>query len=349
MSGFVRRAQRKIANLEAQLAYAHRRLAREIELDVERAAVKAKKAAVKAAAAAERKAKRAAEKAARDATKGDRAAERRAARQANPRRVRLETFHVLMTLCLKDNLACTMDTVDAYMEWKKTVEFPPKTNLYQKCTRFLKETVRDETVAVPVYAKTMTGELIPLVYHHQHDTRYLLLQLERINPEEFPIGSTILRHISDDPSSPVQEGDLFGLFRHNATRVYYESDREEFAEFYPSEDRVVVEYSLMVRANGFDNYREETDETEEETDETEDEEDVSKYRERCQQRILLYYSPEQQTIITGMNRIYFPLSEMRTMLRELQFYDNMYCTHYRLTEQAQEEMIAIFEAVRRDR
>ena len=328
MSIFVRRTQHKIAKLESQLAAARTRLAYEIELDVERDARKARKAAAKAAAAAERRAARAAAKAARAATRGDPVAERRAARQADPRRVRLETFYVLMTLCLKDNHACTMDTVDAYMEWKKTVEFPPNTNLYQKCIRFRNETMRDETIAVPIYAKTMTGELIPLVYHPHHDSRELLIQLHQISPEEFPIGSTMIRRLCDDPSVPVQEGDVFGLFRHNATLVYYEPHRHEVAELERTFDRVIVEYDLKIRSAGFN---------------CDPDHEV-----RSQDLLTLRYAPERQTISTSRNGIHRSLRDIRDALREWQAFDYMVGDYYTLNEQAQEEIVAVFEAIRRD-
>ena len=329
MSIFVRRVQRNIEKLEEKLAYAHRRLEREIERDVERAAIKAQRAEAKAALAAEKRAARAEAKAARDATKGDRAAEKRAARHANPRRVALETFNVLMILCLEDNLRCTMETVNAYMEWKKTVEFPPRANLYQKCERFLRNTILKETAEVPIYAKTMTGELIPLLYHPHHDSRDLLIQLEKIDPEEFPIGSTTLTRLCEDATTPVMEGDIYALFRHNAQMVSYQAYRQDNVEFIPSDDHVVIRYDLKVRADafGYDPNLADIDDT----------------------YFALYYSPEHQTVSVHRERNYRPLHEIRDVLREQPLYESRTGNVYRVSDRAQEEIIAVFEAIRRDR
>lgn len=199
MSGFVKRAQRHVLNAELRLEVARKELARQLELDVVRAQKKAEHIA----------AKKAQEKATRD---------------ANPQRIRMETTYLLLTICVKRNLRYTDQLYEQYTEWKKVREFAPKTNLYQKVYRFLGETFPEEEEkenAIPIYAKTMTGELIPLNYHPHSDKRDLQLQLQQVDPNQFPLGSTKLVRLSEDPSEPVKEEEIFGILQRVTKLVNY--------------------------------------------------------------------------------------------------------------------------------
>lgn len=303
MSGFVRRAQRKVAKLEAQLAAARAEVARQKELDVQRAAAKAVRVE-------------------------ERKAQKRAARAANPERIRLETMKILMDICIKQNLKCNASMVDQYMVWKQTIEFPPNTNLYQKCTRFVNE-IFPEEAGIPIYAKTLTGELIPLVYHPHHDSRDLLLQLQIISPEEFPLGSTTIARLCEEEEAPVKEGDLFGLFHHGAEVVSYRPYSDDDVHLLPYEDTVCITYGLQINPEG-----------------------LIRGPQLGLQRPLslsLHYSPEKQTIATRWDQSHRPMSEFSTILQTLTLYDYSTYHSYSLTDQAQKEVMAVFEAIRRDR
>lgn len=305
MSGFVRRAQRKVAKLEAQLVAARAEVARQKELDVSRAVTKI----------------------ARDEARKE---QKRAERAANPERIRLETKFVLMTICVKKNLKCDPSMVDAYMEWKKAIEFPPKTNLYEKCSRFIQETVSKE-VAIPIYAKTLTGELIPLVYRPQHDSRDLLLQLQEISPEEFPLGSTMLSRSceEEDANTPVKEGDIFGLFRNNVEVVSYRPYSRDKVEFRYDSKRVKIEYGFQIKPEGLVR--------------------ASELRLKYPLSLSIHYLPEVQTVSTHWYRGQVPISEFEIMLRAETLYDYSTNGSYSLTDQAREEVMAVFHAIRRDR
>lgn len=305
MSGFVRRAQRKVEKLEALLSEARAEVARQIELDVERAAAKV----------------------VRDAEKK---AQQKAARAANPERIRRETMTVLMKLCVKENLTCDASTVNRYMEWKKTVEFPPNTNLYHKCARFVKEAILDKTEAIPVYAKTLTGELIPLVYHPHHDSRDLLIQLEQISPEEFPIGSTSITRLCDeeDAKTPVKEGDLFGLFQHGAKVVSYSRHTADKVECPYLSQHTLIVYELRINPDGLVR--------------------GPQLRLTHSLPITLYFCPESQTISTRWEQAHQPLSELNNLLQSITIYDFKTNYSFSLSDQAREEVIAIFHAIRRD-
>jgi hypothetical protein len=147
-SGIVRRAELNVRKAELLLEKAHKELARQIELDVIRAK--------------EREERKAAKK-----------LEKKAERDANPDLVYLQTKLLLFTYCVEHNLRCTDEIVSSFIQWKKTIEFPPNTNRYQKATQFFQKKEEE----IPIFAKTMTGELIPLVYHSVRNIRDLLLQL----------------------------------------------------------------------------------------------------------------------------------------------------------------------------
>lgn len=337
MSKSVQRAQRRVNKIKAILARAEAEVERQIQLDVERQARKAEIAKRKAELAAEKKKARALAKAERDATKPERDAAKRAAIQADyeahPEKLRSELFRLLMSLCMDDNLKCNAATVDAYLAWKSTKTFPPKTNRYQKCEQFIRETIMplDEQPGIPVYAKTMTGDLIPLLYHPTRDSRDLLIQLEAFSPDEFPVGSTILARIYDDEDQkePVKEGDLFGLFRHGATLVSYEPTYARDDVNLSSDGAVSIRYYLFVNKNGLINPRNP---------------DLL-----MDHRITLYYFPEDQTIATQWDTTRRSISDWRDLLRSLTVYQYLVHESIALTDQAQEEIMAVFEAIRRDR
>lgn len=224
MSGFVRRAQRNLLKAELCLQKAREELTRQLELDVIRAQKKAERIAAKKA-------------------------EEKALRDANPLRIRMETSHLLLTLCVKRNLQYTNTLFETYVEWKKTVEFAPKTNLYQKTSRFLQETFPEEEKenAIPIYAKTMTGELIPLNYYPHSDKRNLQLQLQQVDPEQFPLGSTNIVRLSDDPSAPIQQEEIFGILQHSTKFVTYARYTDDQVQFgFTSENGPCISYQFYV-------------------------------------------------------------------------------------------------------
>lgn len=238
MSGFVRRAERKVISAERCLEAARKELARQIELEETRE---------------REKAERMAEKKARE----------KAARNANPSRIRMETSYVLLRICMKRNLIYSASLLERYFEWKKVTEFPSYFNLYKKLDRFLRETFPEEERkenAIPIYAKTMTGELIPLSYHAHYDQRDLQFQLQCIDPDQFPVGSTRVVRLSDDPTAPVEENEIFGLYQSSTKFVrfsQYGCEDQVLAGYIPENGPCIcytfwVEPTAMVSINGSD-------------------------------------------------------------------------------------------------
>jgi hypothetical protein len=226
MSGFVRRAQRNLLKAELRLKEAREELTRQLEWDVVRAQKKAERIAAKKA-------------------------EEKAARDANPQRIRMETTYLLLTICVKRNLQYTDKLFQMYVEWKKTMEFAPKTNLYQKVSCFLRETFPEEDEekenAISIYAKTMTGELIPLNYYPHSDKRILQLQLQKIDPEQFPLGSTNIVRLSEDPSAPVQQEEIFGILQHSTKLVTYARHVDDQVKFgFNPENGPCISYQFYV-------------------------------------------------------------------------------------------------------
>lgn len=339
MSIFLRRAQRIVEKLEARLVWARAEVERQIQLDVKREAEKAKKEAERAEKAKERKAQRAARKAEWDAKKPERDAAKKAATkafyEAHPGQMRLESFHLLMSICLEKGLKCDASTADAYMAWKSAQEFPPNTNRYQKCMRFINERIlpTDEpSTGITIYAKTMTGELIPLVYHPHRDARDLLTQLELISPQEFPIGSTSISRLceEEEANTPVKEGDIFGLFQHGATLVSYKpqyASEDVFLSY--DNERIMIQYYVFVKSDGF----------------VQD----PPQENMIDQRLTLYYFPEDKTIATQWDTTRKPLAEAKDLLRHFTVYQQMIGESFALTDQAQEEIMSVFDAIRRDK
>lgn len=197
MTGFVRRAQRKVAKAEAQLAAARAELARQQVLDVDRLRLRAERAAAKKEA-------------------------KRALHAANPQLAYDELYPLMISVCKDMMIRYQPSMASEFLEWKKVTEFPPKTTRYDKFVRFINEVVKAPAEhPIPIVAKLMTGELIPLEYQPRHDKRHLLVQLAKISPEEFPLGSVNITRLCEDPSVPVKEGDVFGLFQNGAKHVSY--------------------------------------------------------------------------------------------------------------------------------
>lgn len=305
MSGFVRRAQRKVAQLEAQLIAARAEVARQQELDVTRAAAKVTRIQ-------------------------ERKEQKRAERAADPERIRNETTNVLYTICVKKNLKCDPSMVDAYMAWKQTIEFPPKTNLYEKCSRFIQETI-PVAEGIPIYAKTMTGELIPLVYHPHHDSRDLLLQLQQISPEEFPVGSATLARLCEEEelSAPIKEGDIVGLIQNGAEVVSYRALSMDRVGYSYHSRHVEISYDFQVKPEGLVR--------------------GVQLKLKYPLSLSINYIPELNAVSTHWSRIHVPIDEFDQMLRGISLYDYTTNHSYNLTDQARQEVIAVFQAIRRDR
>lgn len=197
MTGYVRRAQRKLAKAEAQLVAARAELARQQALDVDRLRLRAERAAAKKEA-------------------------KRTLHAKNPQLAYNELYPLMISVCLEMTIRYQPSLIWDFLEWKKVIEFPPKTNRYEKVIRFINEAVKARAEhPIPIVAKLMTGELIPLEYQPHLDKRHLQEQLAKISPEEFPIGSVNITRLCDDPRVPVKEGDVFGLFQNGAKYVSY--------------------------------------------------------------------------------------------------------------------------------
>lgn len=316
MSGFVRRAQRKVAQLEAQLEAARAELAHQIELDVARAAEKAKRIA----------AQQAAKKAERDAYYAE-----------HPHAVHTDAMRILLEIHLTRGLRFDPDSVDAFLVWKRETEFPPRTNLYQKAVQFI-EMNQKETEPVPVFAKTMIGDLIPLEYHPERDAQDMLRQLETFDPEAYPLGTVSLGRMEENLGEPVEKSEMFFLFHNGATLVRYSGcaqykghDYVSDEFFDPNHSEANIVYIFYVLPQGIQSY----------------------YPAHYTETVQIDYYPKSQLIGSQYNRGRVPLSGMREFVRDLIVgYDHTYHNQPRpatLTEQGQEELCAVFDAIRRDK
>lgn len=312
MSAFVRRAQFNVAKLEMQLENARKEVIRQREYDIIRAQKMAERITM------------------RNVVK-------KAARSENLQQIRIETSCVLMSLCVKSNLSYTLNIHEAFMEWKKVTEFAPKTNLYQKAYRFIQETLLQEEKSeksIPIYAKTLTGDIISLMYNPHYDKRDLQLQLQTIDPTHFPISSTNIVRLSEDPTAPVNAEEIVGLFQHGAKLVYYSPySKDHVGRGYYSEYGPSICYAFYIKKEGINRSKE--------------------YGILFDIPINLYYYPETKMIETKQVIAKpFPLDKLREMIamyipviHNVLPYNRNNTT---LTEEAQEELIAIFNTVRRD-
>lgn len=316
MSGFLRRAQRKLADLEARLGAARAEVARQIELDATRTAEKAARAAAQQAA---------------------KKAERAAYYAEHPHAVHTDAMIILLEIHLKRGLRFDPDSVDAFLVWKRETEFPPRTNLYQKAVQFI-ELNQKMTEPIPVFAKTMIGDLIPLEYHAERDAQDMLRQLETFDPEAYPLGTVSLGRMEENLGEPVEKSEMFFLFHNGATLVRYNgcaqyrgSDYVLDEFFDPNHSEAKIVYIFYVLPEGIQSY----------------------YPARYTESVQIDYYPTSQLIGNQYNRGRVPLSGMREFVRDLVVgYDHTQHNQPRpstLTEQAQEELCAVFDAIRRDK
>ena len=302
MSGFVRRAQRKVAKLEAELEAARAELARQIELDVTRAAQKAERVV------AQKQARRAA----------------RAARHAeHPEEALSEAMGLLMDVHLKRGLRFNPACAEEFIRWKREAEFPPNTNLYQKVVQFIETQGDDnEPEPVPVFAKTLIGDLIPLEYRAEHDAQDMLRQLAAFDPE-FRLGTVSIARAEENIGEPVEPSEIFFMYQNGTKLVTYRRE----SDFITHHNR--IGYHFTVCPSGVTDQRHRDMDT----------------------HVNILYQPETQEISDYYHDA-VPLSELRQFARDLIVgYDHRYdgSIAYYLTEEAQEELCAIFEAVRRDK
>lgn len=321
MSGFVRRAERKVAKLEAELASARAELARQMGLDVERAAAKA--------ARAEKK-------------KAERREARRTYLAEFPQMALSEATTILASICHKRGNRFNANMGEQFLAWKRVTDFAPNTNLYQKAVQFL-ETTGDENEPepVPVFAKTMTGDLIPLEYHAEKDSQDLIRQLAEFAPEEFPLGSTVVFRMMDMVDEPVEKSEIFGIFRNDNKLVTYvptlDSIHDEY--FQGGHAECAIHYHFRIKPEGLA---------------------VIGLSARALQAppitrdvtVPIIYYPQSERIRSEYSGELVPLSELENRLNDMvatrEYIDYQTTVMYRLTKEAQDELRCVFMTVRRD-
>lgn len=238
---------------------------------------------------------------------------------------------LLFKLCIERNILYSEQLFQNYTEWKKVTELDHGSNRYTKMVRFLQENVSDKN-GIPIYAKTMTGELIPLVYHVGYDKRDLQFQLQTVDPEQFPIGSTNICRVVEDSSEPVKEGEIFAIFQHITQYVNY-------AVYY--EDRVLpgispdnypgIYYRFYVEPEGFTR--------------------CSELDIPCINTIDFDYYPDLKRFNYGPRLVEpYLIERLDEVVKNVPIYVQIYPTIYpsHLTQKAQEELIALIHTMRRD-
>lgn len=233
-----------------------------------------------------------------------------------------DTMYVLMKIGFKQGLRCDRALTEQFIQWKNHTEFPPKTNLYQKALQFIQMRC-EESEPIPVFAKTMLGDLIPLEYHPDRDAQDMLIQLEKFDPQLYPLGSVSLTRSEENAGEPVEKSEIFFLFHLNNKHTTYLKQHEVCAKAFLDPDgfhpQVRVSYSFLVDGR----------------------------------LIRLYYFPLTQsllisTLLCSEDYIHpdiLPLNEAREYL--LQHLDQMYVNFN--SAEVITDMFNVFEAIRRDR
>jgi hypothetical protein len=306
MTGFVRRAQRKVQKAEARLEAARAELARQIQLDVERLRLRAERAAAKKEA-------------------------KRARFAANPQLAIDEIYPMMLRCCMEHMIRYHDSMPRDFLEWKKATKFPPKTNLYEKVERFVEETVIGRAEKpIPIVAKLMTGDLIPMEYHEHHTKHYHLKQLEKLSPEEFPFGTVNFTRLCEDTKEPVKEGDVFGLFQNGAKLVSYFSQlphERTISWLFDKQYGHAICYYFMIQPVGI-RYE-------------------SGRPAVRSHRVGLYYFPREQLVTTNTEIPPIPLDQLGNTLRTAIIgYQWQVEDPFMLTEDAQADLCAVFDVVR---
>lgn len=242
-------------------------------------------------------------------------------------------------VCIDLNRRYSHDLVKEYIQWEATAAYPPGVERDDKVRAFFH--LRLPSPSIPIFAKTMTGELIPLVYRADCDKRHLLKQLETIDAAQFPIGSTDLIRLAES-SMPVEEGEIVGLFQHGIQTVAYPKqwDVSDVTLYHGS----TIEYCFTIKFSQF-TFRGVYGEDVDFDDDVYDEHLTGD----IDIKIDLIHYLERGMI--GSSRCFGNGEYTIYSLDQLHDLEIRYITkegRYVLKEQARQDLIAMFQVVRRD-
>lgn len=240
-----------------------------------------------------------------------------------------KTANLILYACLKRNQRYSTELAHTFVQWKSNTEFPSKTNLYQKIIRFFQERVLEKSI--PIFAKTMTGELIPLEYRPYCDKRDLLEQLDRIDSDQFSFGSTNIVRLVEDPTKPVEEGEIFALFQHDIQTVQYTDVQWCDDANVSIHDGPSISYTIKIKSNCFIH-------------------SVNGYVGVSQDQVIILDHLFEKNMIMSYNACFVAgqcsLDQIHELVRAI-YYNSMDGRYY-LTESAQDDLITLFNIIRRD-
>lgn len=232
---------------------------------------------------------------------------------------------VILRVCIERNQRYSHKLVEEYIQWEKANEFASNVHLYKKVYFFFKQRVLEKNI--PIFAKTMTGELIPLLYRPYCDKRNLLEQLEEIDSDLYPFGSTNIFRLVEDPSKPVEEGEIFGIIQHEFHVVRYNFILDDTSGVIPKNGPYIY-YDFKIKAKCFTHDGNHLDIDHDEVE------------------VSIKHFLDKNTVVTCPSNEY-PIDRIHEEIGSIYFNTNNGDRYY-INEQAQQELVALFHIVRRD-
>lgn len=232
---------------------------------------------------------------------------------------------VVLRVCVERNLRYSAELVQEYIQWENATEFTRDVTLYKKVCFFFKQRVLAEKI--PVFAKTMSGELLPLLYRPYCDKRNLLEQLEEIDQDLYPIGSTNIIRLVEDSTAPVEEGEIFAIIQQEFHAVQY---TDLYSGDNPSvtvKDGPSITYHFKIKPKYF---------TRESAHLDENLDDI---------HVFLTHFLDKNTVMTSCFWDEYPIQRLREKISIC--YSTVEGRYY-INQQAQQELVALFHIVRRD-
>lgn len=234
---------------------------------------------------------------------------------------------VVLRVCVERNLRYSDELVQEYIRWENSTEFAHNVSLYKKVCFFFKQRVLAEKI--PIFAKTMAGELIPLQYRPYCDKRNLLEQLEEIDQDLYPIGSTNIIRLVEDSTAPVEEGEVFAIVQQEFHAVQYTNLLSGDSATVTVKHGPKITYNFKIKPKYFT--RDECGHLDENLEDV----DVS-----------LTHFLHKNTVMTSRFWDVYPIERLHEEIGSICY--NMDVGRYYINEQAQQELVALFHIVRRD-
>ena len=117
--------------------------------------------------------------------------------------------NALLQACTRASIPFTLDLHAEFEEWYRT-------HPSEEVEEFLAPRLPPPSQEIPVYVKTLVGDLLLLPY--RGTTQDLACQLAEHDPETYPLHRVTVFPLRDDPTDPVVAEDVFGVFVRPPTR-----------------------------------------------------------------------------------------------------------------------------------